>query len=127
MAKSKKSTKTAGKAKAANGSKAKTPAGDAAGDDAKPETPKRGRRPNLVRRTATTMYFREDVFDAFKKRLLEEKKHAYEVVEQCVEVYNDLPLQTLKDLRAACEGEKRTFREIVEDALVSYLKKRKTK
>jgi hypothetical protein len=25
-------------------------------------------------------------------------------------------------LRAACEGEKRTFHEIVEDALVSYLK-----
>jgi hypothetical protein len=127
MAKPEKSTKAVGESKTTRRSKAKDLAGEAGDDGAKPEGRKRGRKPNAIRRIATTLYFREDVFNAFKERLWAEKKHAYEIVEKCVEVYNALPPEVLKDLKAACEGGKRTVPEIVESALIAHLRKLKAK
>jgi hypothetical protein len=84
-----------------------------------------GRKAEKPKRTATTMYVRSDLFKEFKKRVLDEPLHGYEIVEQFIDGYVHVKPEIAAGLKKACELEDRKPYEIVEDALAAYLKKTK--
>jgi len=84
-----------------------------------------GKKAAKPERTATTMYVKSDLFKAFKRRVVDEPLHGYEIVEQFIDGYLHGKPEIAAGLMKACELEDRKPYEIVEDALAAYLKKTK--
>ena len=81
----------------------------------------KGDKEEKVARKATTMYLEPAILGEFKKRVVDEPKHGYEIVEEMIKGYLEIRPEIVAALWKVREKNKKALYKAVEDALVAHL------